>query len=66
MIGCMNESTVGSAAIAQLAPLLDKVDMDGPLLLSQDVATGIEYDFGKIICNQKPGLGITLLPIQNG
>jgi L-Ala-D/L-Glu epimerase len=63
MIGCMNESTVGSAAIAQLAPLLDKVDMDGPLLLSQDVATGIEYDFGEIIYNQKPGLGITLLPI---
>jgi L-Ala-D/L-Glu epimerase len=64
MIGCMNESTVGSAAIAQLAPLLDKVDMDGPLLLSQDVASGVEYDFGKIIYNQNPGLGIKLLPIQ--
>jgi L-Ala-D/L-Glu epimerase len=60
MIGCMNESTVGSAAIAQLAPLLDKVDMDGPLLLKEDIATGVEYDFGKIICTDKPGLGIVV------
>ncbi len=60
MIGCMNESSVGSAAIAQLAPLLDKVDMDGPLLLSEDVAEGVGFDFGKIIYNDKPGLGITV------
>ncbi|MGC4099818.1 dipeptide epimerase [Ferruginibacter sp.] len=59
MIGCMNESSVGTAAIAQLAPLLDKVDMDGPLLLTEDVATGVTFDQGKIIYNQLPGLGIT-------
>lgn len=58
MIGCMNESTVGSAAIAHLAPLLDYVDVDGPLLLVEDVATGINYDYGKIIYSGKPGLGI--------
>lgn len=60
MIGCMNESTVGSAAIAQLAPLLDKLDMDGPLLLSEDTATGISYDFGKISVSNAPGLGIRI------
>lgn len=60
MIGCMNESSIGSAAIAQLAPLLDKVDMDGPLLLSEDIAEGAGFDFGKIIYNDKPGLGITV------
>ncbi|MBI3719572.1 MAG: dipeptide epimerase [Sphingobacteriales bacterium] len=58
MIGCMNESTVGSAAIAHLAPLLDYVDMDGPLLLAEDVANGINYDNGKILYSGKPGLGI--------
>lgn len=58
MIGCMNESTVGSAAIAHLLPLIDHADMDGPLLLEEDVATGIGYDFGKIIYSDKPGLGI--------
>lgn len=59
MIGCMNESTVGSAAIAHLLPFIDHVDMDGPLLLEEDVATGIGYDFGKIIYSGEPGLGIT-------
>ncbi|MEP7372801.1 MAG: dipeptide epimerase [Chitinophagaceae bacterium] len=58
MIGCMNESTIGSAAIAHLLPFIDYVDMDGPLLLEEDVATGIEYDNGKIIYSKEPGLGI--------
>lgn len=58
MVGCMNESTIGSAAIAHLLPFIDHVDMDGPLLLEEDVATGIEYDLGKISYSDKPGLGI--------
>ena len=58
MVGCMNESTVGSAAIAHLLPFLDYVDMDGPLLLEEDLATGIEYDFGKISYSKETGLGI--------
>ena len=58
MVGCMNESTVGSAAIAHLLPFLDYVDMDGPLLLEEDVATGIEYENGKIIYSNEPGLGV--------
>ncbi|MGH2553641.1 MAG: dipeptide epimerase [Chitinophagaceae bacterium] len=58
MIGCMNESTIGSAAIAHLLPFIDHVDMDGPLLLEEDLATGIGYDFGKISYSDAPGLGI--------
>ena len=58
MLGCMNESTIGSAAMAHLLPFVDYVDMDGPLLLAEDVATGIEYDYGKIIYSDDPGLGI--------
>ncbi len=64
MIGCMNESTIGSAAIAHLLPFIDHVDMDGPLLLEEDLATGIEYDFGKIIYSDAPGLGITYTGIR--
>jgi len=60
MIGCMNESSIGTAAIAQLAPLLDKVDMDGPLLLTEDTAAGIGFDFGRIIYTDGPGLGISV------
>lgn len=58
MIGSMNESTIGSAAIAHLLPLLDEVDADGPLLLKEDVATGLKYDNGMISISNMPGLGI--------
>lgn len=58
MIGCMNESTIGSSAIAHLLPFIDYADMDGPLLLEEDVATGIEYVNGKICYSDQPGLGI--------
>jgi L-alanine-DL-glutamate epimerase-like enolase superfamily enzyme len=60
MVGCMNESTVGTAAIAQLAPMLDYVDMDGTLLLSENTAEGVKFDFGKILFNNLPGLGINV------
>ena len=59
MIGCMNESSIGTAAIAQLAPLLDYVDMDGPLLLAEDIAEGVSFNAGKIIYKEDcSGLGI--------
>jgi L-alanine-DL-glutamate epimerase-like enolase superfamily enzyme len=61
MLGCMNESIVGTAAMAHLAPLVDYLDADGPLLLAGDLASGLEYQQGKIIMSGKPGLGIDLL-----
>jgi L-alanine-DL-glutamate epimerase-like enolase superfamily enzyme len=60
MVGSMNESTLGSAAIAHLNPLLDYVDMDGPLLLAEDIATGLHFDHGKVTCSEEPGLGIAI------
>ena len=62
MMGCMNETSVGTAAIAQLAPMLDHIDMDGPLLLSEDIATGVSFDEGKIVYTAGNGLGITIDP----
>ena len=60
MVGSMNESSIGTAAIAQLLPLLDYVDMDGPLLLAEDVAKSVTFDYGKIIYGEGYGLGITV------
>ena len=60
MVGSMNESTIGSGAIAHLLPRLDYVDMDGPLLLAEDLATGVSFDYGKVNVSSAPGLGITL------
>jgi L-alanine-DL-glutamate epimerase-like enolase superfamily enzyme len=61
MVGCMTESTVGISAIAQLLPLLDYVDMDGAVLLAQDIATGVRLDRGRCIYPDVPGNGVTLL-----
>lgn len=59
MVGSMNESTIGSAAIAHLLPLIDYVDVDGPLLLAEDIATGLSYaDDGHVQVSNEPGLGV--------
>jgi L-alanine-DL-glutamate epimerase-like enolase superfamily enzyme len=62
MMGSMNESVIGSAAIAQFLPQLDYVDMDGPLLMTELNAVGLDYNMennkGKIIPLTKPGLGV--------
>ncbi|TRW98079.1 dipeptide epimerase [Flavobacterium gawalongense] len=61
MVGCMTESTVGISAIAHLLPQLDYVDMDGALLLAEDIATGVTIDFGKISYSEINGTGVTLI-----
>jgi len=60
MVGSMNESTIGSAAIAHLSPLLDYMDADGPLLLSGDIATGLTYENGRVMVSEGFGLGIQM------
>jgi L-alanine-DL-glutamate epimerase-like enolase superfamily enzyme len=63
MAGSMNECTIGSAPLGHLLPLIDYVDMDGPLLLEEDLATGLIYDMGKVSINkQAPGFGIVPNP----
>jgi L-Ala-D/L-Glu epimerase len=61
MIGCMTESTIGCSAIAHLLPLLDYVDMDGPLLVDDKISTGITINFGKIIYAEENGTGAALI-----
>ncbi len=60
MMGSMNESTIGSAAIAHFLPQLDHVDCDGPLLLSEDLAKGLKIELGNIAISPNPGLGISV------
>ncbi|KJD34179.1 L-alanine-DL-glutamate epimerase [Tamlana nanhaiensis] len=61
MVGCMTESSVGISAIAHLLPLLDYVDMDGALLLSEDIANGVTITNGVINYSTKNGVGVTLI-----
>lgn len=60
MVGCMTESTVGISAIAQLLPLLDFVDMDGAVLLSKDIATGVRVIRGQCHFPNENGNGVRL------
>lgn len=61
MMGCMTESTVGISAIAHLAPLLDYVDMDGSLLISNDIAEGVKLTREKVIFPPRNGIGAKLM-----
>lgn len=61
MMGSMNECTIGSAAIGHFLPQVDEVDMDGPLLLAEDAAEGIHFDYGQVTLSDRPGLGIRIL-----
>lgn len=61
MVGCMTESTVGISAIAQLLPLLDYVDMDGAVLLAEDIAQGAHVVQGICRYSTENGSGVRLL-----
>jgi L-alanine-DL-glutamate epimerase-like enolase superfamily enzyme len=62
MVGCMTESTVGISAVAQLLPQLDYVDMDGAMLLKEDIAQGVALDEnGSVIFSSLAGSGISLI-----
>jgi hypothetical protein len=56
----MTESSVGISAIAHLTPMLDYVDMDGALLLKNDVASGVKAENGNIIFSNLNGAGAYL------
>ena len=57
MVGCMTETTVGISAAAQLLPYIDFADLDGPLLLAEDLAEGFNYAHGNLTLSDLNGLG---------
>lgn len=44
MLGCMVESSIGIAQSVYMSSMADYYDLDGPLLLQDDIALGINYD----------------------
>lgn len=58
MIGCMTETSCAIAAAAQLCPAVDFADLDGNLLIANDIFRGTTVVDGKITLNQLPGIGI--------
>ncbi len=58
MLGCMVESAILTTAAAQLSPLVDWADLDGPFLTARDPFAGVTYDRGKLVLPEGPGLGV--------
>ena len=58
LIGCMTETSCAVSAAAQLSPLVDWADLDGNLLISNDLFEGMIVVDGKIVLPDRPGIGI--------
>jgi L-alanine-DL-glutamate epimerase-like enolase superfamily enzyme len=58
LIGCMSETYCAVSAAAQLSPLVDYADLDGPLLMKNNLFNGITFVDGKITLNEEAGIGV--------
>jgi L-alanine-DL-glutamate epimerase-like enolase superfamily enzyme len=61
MLGCMTETSCAISAASHLSPLADYTDLDGALLISNDVFTGTKIIDGKITLSGLPGIGVEKL-----
>ncbi len=66
MLGCMIETSLGVAAAVHLAGLADWLDLDAPLLITNDPFTGLHFDpNGCIQAPDRPGIGVRLKSEHN-
>jgi L-Ala-D/L-Glu epimerase len=57
MLGCMVETSLGISAAAHISGLFDYLDLDGAMLLADDPFSGLDYEKGRILIPDAPGLG---------
>ena len=57
MLGCMTETSCAISAAAQLSPMVDWADLDGNLLIANDIFDGAKIVDGKVIIPYRPGIG---------
>ncbi len=61
MLGCMVETSLGTTAMAHLAGLADWLDLDAPLLVSNDPFDGVTYSPAlDLSVPERPGIGVLL------
>jgi L-alanine-DL-glutamate epimerase-like enolase superfamily enzyme len=61
MLGCMTETSCAVSAAAQLSPAVDFADLDGNLLISNDLFSGVTVADGKLVLPDRPGIGLEKL-----
>ena len=57
MLGCMTETSCAISAAAQLSPLVDWADLDGAVLIKNDLFDGATIVDGKVTLPDRPGIG---------
>lgn len=58
MIGCMTETSCAISAASQLSPAVDWADLDGALLISNDLFAGTTVVDGRVVLSDLPGIGV--------
>ena len=58
MVGCMTETSCAVSAAAQISPAVDFADLDGNLLITNDLFRGMEVVKGRITLPDRPGIGL--------
>ena len=61
MIGCMTETSCAVSAAAQLSPAVDFADLDGNLLISNDLFSGVTVQDGRLCLGEGSGIGVSRL-----
>lgn len=63
MLGCMTETSCAVTAAAQLSPMVDWADLDGNLLIANDIFDGIQIVDGKVTIPDRPGIGVVPITV---
>ena len=58
MIGCMTETSCAISAASHLSPMVDWADLDGALLIKNDIFDGTKIIDGKVTLMERPGIGV--------
>jgi L-alanine-DL-glutamate epimerase-like enolase superfamily enzyme len=58
MLGCMTETSCAISAASHLSPMADWADLDGALLIKNDVFDGTKVIEGKVTLMDRPGIGV--------
>lgn len=59
MLGCMIETSLGTAAVGHLMGLADWIDLDAPMLISNDPFSGLDFSLqGVLTVSDRPGIGV--------
>lgn len=58
MVGCMTETSCAISAASHISPECDWADLDGALLISNDIFEGTKVINGKVTLSDLPGIGL--------